>query len=441
MTLVFLSLLLLSLTTATPLIHLDLDYESFLKRSNPTWKWGSSLNKTGPTEWVSSLFGGNGNLGYQLYSPTPTTLQLDISSKLLWDDRTPDLVTPPSISKQNLTYYTGNFVKDQPRLPSGHFIITWNDNQTAPILAVGHMSLYNARAELNITTSTSETGFSLVAWVSAAYEIADVVVVEIKPFGNNAGLPSVTFVPADLTQEPSCSHCVHNPSILPLNTSQISSTTQMTTIIQPHLKGTSHATSYSNTTIDNNAMYIVSLSPVLASNELASNYVSDQIQAALNMGPVTALKKEHEAWWHTWWPNGGFLTLDYSILESFWYIQLYKFACAARKGRGVHDLMGPWYIKGTPWVGLSFLDSNTAATILTRTNVYVFFLMFINNWYCYLLYRHLLYRHLLYLHLLYCHWLTSQSTRPSLDLRSPSAARSTLGYEFATDLLFTLRSQ
>ena len=197
MTLFFLSLLLLSLTTATPLIHLDLDYESFLKRSNPTWKWGSSLNKTGPTEWVSSLFGGNGNLGYQLYSPTPTTLQLDISSKLLWDDRTPDLVTPPSISKQNLTYYTGNFVKDQPRLPSGHFIITWNDNQTAPILAVGHMSLYNARAELNITTSTSGTGFSLVAWVSAAYEIADVVVVEIKPFGNNAGLPSVTFVPAD----------------------------------------------------------------------------------------------------------------------------------------------------------------------------------------------------------------------------------------------------
>ena len=99
-------------------------------------------------------------------------------------------------------------------------------------------------------------------------------------------------------------------------------------------------------------MYIVSLSPVLASNELASNYVSDQIQAALNMGPVTALKKEHEAWWHTWWPNGGFLTLDYSILESFWYIQLYKFACAARKGRGVHDLMGPWYIKGTPWVNV-----------------------------------------------------------------------------------------
>ena len=37
------------------------------------------------------------------------------------------------------------------------------------------------------------------------------------------------------------------------------------------------------------------------------------------------------------------------------------------------------------------------------------------------LYRRFLYRHLLYLHLLYCHWLTSQSTRPSLDLRSPSA--------------------
>jgi hypothetical protein len=50
-------------------------------------------------------------------------------------------------------------------------------------------------------------------------------------------------------------------------------------------------------------------------------------------------------------------------------------------------------------------DPNTAATILTF----------------HLLYRHLLYHRLLYLHLLYRHWIIPTSTRPSLDLRSPSA--------------------
>ena len=48
--------------------------------------------------------------------------------------------------------------------------------------------------------------------------------------------------------------------------------------------------------------------------------------------------------------------------------------------------------------------------------------MFCNICYHHLLYRHFLYRHFLYRHFLYRHWLTSQSTRPSLDLRSPSAA-------------------
>ena len=49
--------------------------------------------------------------------------------------------------------------------------------------------------------------------------------------------------------------------------------------------------------------------------------------------------------------------------------------------------------------------------LVARTNFYIFLFCSIIN-YCHLLYHHLLYRH----------WLTFQPTRPSLDLRSPSAA-------------------
>ena len=301
-----LPLLLLSLlastprTTAKPLISFEVNYDTFLHRADPTWSWGSSINTTGPTEWVSSLFGGNGNLGFQLYSPTPTTLQLDISSKSLWDDRTPDLLTPPSVAAQNKTYYTGNFVKDQPRLPSGHFNITWSSN-APPILAVGRMSLYNGRAELKLVCTPDGSGFSIVVWVNAAYEKADVIVIEIHPFGATQALlselpelPTVVFVPANLTQTPSCSHCVHNPAAV------LSTTSQLHTVVQPHLKGTAHATVFAVTKSATSLQYVVAVSPVLPSQALASKYAANQIAGALDLG-VDHLQQEHQAWWHAWW--------------------------------------------------------------------------------------------------------------------------------------------
>jgi tetratricopeptide (TPR) repeat protein len=58
---------------------------------------------------------------------------------------------------------------------------------------------------------------------------------------------------------------------------------------------------------------------------------------------------------------------------------------------------------------------------LTRTNfLFFFFVLLLID-----VHRHLLYRHFLYRRFLYCHCLTSQSTRPSLDLRSPTADTTT----------------
>ena len=116
---------------------------------------------------MSSLIGGNGDLGFQLWSPSNSALQLDISSKSLWDDRTPDLQTPSSFGPKK-KFYVGNFVDDQPRLPSsGHFEISWPSSGKVPVLASGRMSLYNARAILNITTTTAGGGFSIAVWASA----------------------------------------------------------------------------------------------------------------------------------------------------------------------------------------------------------------------------------------------------------------------------------
>lgn len=98
-----------------------------------------------------------------------------------------------------------------------------------------------------------------------------------------------------------------------------------------------------------------------------------------------------------WWPAGGFLTTEYSVLESFFYVQvrvccvcsvcarvlatpdapcmsacddvcglcvcaqLFKFSSAARAGRTVHDLEGPWFIDSTDWPDLHW-DMNLQQT-------------------------------------------------------------------------------
>ena len=43
-------------------------------------------------------------------------------------------------------------------------------------------------------------------------------------------------------------------------------------------------------------------------------------------GRLANIRVAHAAWWANWWPAGGFVTLEHTPLESFWWIQLYKFA-------------------------------------------------------------------------------------------------------------------
>ena len=78
-------------TTSSPSpISLNVNFSDFLKRSNPVWHWTTGSH-AGPTQWVDSLFGGNGDHGFQLWAPQDGLLQLDVSKMTLWDDRTPDL--------------------------------------------------------------------------------------------------------------------------------------------------------------------------------------------------------------------------------------------------------------------------------------------------------------------------------------------------------------
>lgn len=63
-----------------------------------------------------------------------------------------------------------------------------------------------------------------------------------------------------------------------------------------------------------------------------------------------ALLDAHRAWWHNFYQR-SFLSIPDPRMESFYWIQLHKFAAAARTGGPAVDLLGPWF-KLTIWPGI-----------------------------------------------------------------------------------------
>lgn len=62
------------------------------------------------------------------------------------------------------------------------------------------------------------------------------------------------------------------------------------------------------------------------------------------------LDRSHREWWHRYWSLGGVEIPD-ARLEQFFYLQLYKFACATRADRPAYDLLGPWTFR-TVWAAM-----------------------------------------------------------------------------------------
>jgi hypothetical protein len=223
----------------------------------------------------------------------------------------------------------------------GHFEISFG-----PITSgVGRISLFSARSSLRVTTAIGN--LSLAVWACAAWDTAaDVIAVEAMWSGS--GAPALTWVPDNAQSTWSGYDATYVPNPPPLNaSSQPASGWSLNLTTQPHLVGTAHATAVLR--MDggdgNSTTIFVAISPVVASADAAGTAAVASVMAAGRLG-VTALRAAHEEWWASWWPKGGFITLEDSVLEAFVFIQLYKFASGARQGRTVHDLEGPWFVEG-----------------------------------------------------------------------------------------------
>jgi len=76
----------------------------------------------------------------------------------------------------------------------------------------------------------------------------------------------------------------------------------------------------------------------------------------------------HRKWWHQYYPK-SFISIEDTRMESFYWIQVYKFGSGARKGRAFMDTMGPWMVENTAWANGWFnLNTQLSYWFLSTAN-------------------------------------------------------------------------
>jgi hypothetical protein len=83
--------------------------------------------------------------------------------------------------------------------------------------------------------------------------------------------------------------------------------------------------------------------------------VTGQVEKAVRLAaaqPWDRWVEAHRSWWHRYYER-SFVSIPNTVLESFYWIQMYKLASATREGGMLIDNQGPW-LAPTPWAGVWF---------------------------------------------------------------------------------------
>src|SRR6266511_2320185 len=272
-------------------------WESFLADADLIWK-------RMPEIWFDGPFLGNGFLGSGIYrEPGANAVRFNVQHTEVQDHR------PEFGSLFGLA-----------RLPIGHLTL---EPVGAITTAAGSLVLrafiHTRRSVLvvEITPSEGERGFR---WV---FHPAEAISPRANPiFGRTP--------PAGYTGNPPPTVTHHDGIEL---------------ITQPLLAGGGHATAWSEVARGSQRTLYAAVAWSHPENTAPEDAIR-MVRTASNV-PPSALAASHAAWWHAYYRK-SFLSIPDARLQSFYWIQLYKLASAARVDAPVMATCGPW-LESTPW--------------------------------------------------------------------------------------------
>jgi hypothetical protein len=280
----------------------DVDWPSFLGRLDPIWE----ILPANPDD---GAFAGNGWLGATLYSDGPRRLRFEIGRCDVTEHR-----------------------RDNNRLPVGRLVVTTTGDITDGRLRI---DLWNGEITGGVTTSAG--GFRLRGVVHA---LAQAVLLDLEVDDREA--PVVTWEQGHGQDKRNRDKIPDDPPNPPAFTKTISG---LPVAIQPRFAGGEYATAWTETRHGNARRIVLSVADSFP-DHTARHRVVEQVEATAAPSFDPDLK-EHRAWWHAFHPR-SFVSIPDHTLESFYWIQMYKFASATRPDAGPVDLLGPWF-RETNW--------------------------------------------------------------------------------------------
>ncbi|KAA2254316.1 Tat pathway signal sequence domain protein [Solihabitans fulvus] len=291
-----------------------LDWPGFLGSADLRWQ-------RMPTAWYEGPFLGNGFLGSGVYAePGANAVRFTVGHSQVQDHR------PEFGSLFGLA-----------RLPIGHFTL----EPVGAITGVDwRLDLWNA--ELRGTITTSAGSLALRAIVHSGRSL---LAVEVRPTEGERGFrwvfhPEEAVSPRTAPQfgKPPPPGYVGNPP------ATVSTSGDRTLAVQELLGGGEHVTAWREHTVGS----LRTLRAAVAWSFPGRTAAREALRL-VDSGwlPFDLLAVDHREWWHSYYRK-SFLSVPDQRLQSFYWIQLYKVASAARRDAPVLATCGPW-LEPTPW--------------------------------------------------------------------------------------------
>ncbi|MCP4454122.1 MAG: alpha-L-fucosidase [Planctomycetes bacterium] len=294
-----------SCVTASPktsAVSVDMDWPAFMARQDLIWE-------TLPTDFDTGAFMGNGMLGSMIYKDGPNQLRWEMGRSDVTEHR-----------------------RDNARLPIGGLVLTTLGEIEDGTL---HLDLWNAEVKGTIQTTKGSLTFR-----SFIHTEDMVLLIDIESTGDEKQASFAwdarecqDFRNANRFKDPPNPPAVSNAA------------SGVTTCTQPRFAGGQFATAWKEIPHKQGRRIILSIADSFPEDTARDRAVRTVRQASDTR--FSTLLKSHRNWWHNFYPK-SMVSIPDPRLESFYWIQFYKLACASRPDRVPVDLLGPWY-RNTGW--------------------------------------------------------------------------------------------
>jgi hypothetical protein len=306
--------------TEVPISTGSIDWESFLKGHDLVWD-------TITADYYAGAIMGNGLLGNSVYKENGA-YKLHVGRVDVTEGRMPDDV----LDYHNL--YHGA------RLPIGYFLLKTGGKVIDDNM---RLSLWNAETTGSISTEAGKLGFT-----SYVHSTKDVIILETQSEGKGldfewewkplkAVSPRYVFGQTDYPQEYVQSP---NPEVKCYEDGNYGYS------VQNLVGGKSYAVVWHDDHHPSHRRILITIAHENSEQEAvekAKQTIADALATDRNV-----LVQSHRDWWHNYYP-ASFASFGDAKMESFYWIQQYKFACLTRPDRFIIDLQGPWAMEKTPW--------------------------------------------------------------------------------------------